>query len=207
MQTVTCGCCNNTYVFAKLKTNFCTGTCYTKNGASVCSDYNYEDNDFQYIYSEKSGRCETLDNCVGDNCLCCSISQKAKLRPCVCDGDAEIIGAGVCKDIPFVYTCGEGRKPATCYGSKVSPGTWERGVCNPDTCYFDYSCKRSACGDGDCVGSSPQIKCCVKAIPTGCVADCTGDNCGQSDGCGGLCPSTDLNTCGKCGNPVCDGVS
>lgn len=36
-----------------------------------------------------------------------------------------------------------------------------------------------------------------------CTPSCTGDQCGQSDGCGGVCPSTDASSCGKCGNPAC----
>ena len=34
-----------------------------------------------------------------------------------------------------------------------------------------------------------------------CEPICTGDECGQSDGCGGTCPSTAANTCNMCGNP------
>ncbi len=33
--------------------------------------------------------------------------------------------------------------------------------------------------------------------------NCSGDACGQPDGCGGLCPATDASACGKCGNPPC----
>jgi len=40
-----------------------------------------------------------------------------------------------------------------------------------------------------------------------CTPSCTGDLCGQSNGCGGTCLATDSSTCGKCGNPACGGGS
>jgi hypothetical protein len=38
-----------------------------------------------------------------------------------------------------------------------------------------------------------------------CTPSCSGDMCGQSDGCGGVCADTDANTCGMCGNTACGG--
>jgi|GEM_PF-6155017 len=39
----------------------------------------------------------------------------------------------------------------------------------------------------------------------GCTSSCTGEMCGQDDGGGNACPSTDANTCGMCGNSACGG--
>jgi len=36
---------------------------------------------------------------------------------------------------------------------------------------------------------------------TTCTPSCGGDQCGQSDGCGGVCASSDVGTCGMCGDP------
>lgn len=36
-----------------------------------------------------------------------------------------------------------------------------------------------------------------------CVPSCTGDLCGQPNGCGGYCLATDASDCGQCGNPAC----
>lgn len=40
-----------------------------------------------------------------------------------------------------------------------------------------------------------------------CVPTCTGDLCGQANGCGGYCLATDAGDCGQCGNPACGGGS
>lgn len=39
--------------------------------------------------------------------------------------------------------------------------------------------------------------------PPPCRPSCQGDRCGQSNGCGGTCPSDDKRSCGKCGNAAC----
>src|SRR3989338_3497639 len=38
------------------------------------------------------------------------------------------------------------------------------------------------------------------SLPPPCIPSCSGDQCGQDDGCGGTCSDADLNTIGKCGN-------
>src|SRR3972149_9546707 len=39
-------------------------------------------------------------------------------------------------------------------------------------------------------------------FPSECVPSCR-ERCGQEDGCGGVCPTTDSSKCGKCGNEEC----
>ncbi|MBI2660984.1 hypothetical protein HYX09_01815, partial [Candidatus Woesearchaeota archaeon] len=43
----------------------------------------------------------------------------------------------------------------------------------------------------------------VYRTASSCTASCTGDRCGQSNGCGGTCPNDDVGACGKCGNTAC----
>src|SRR5690606_34511583 len=39
--------------------------------------------------------------------------------------------------------------------------------------------------------------------PPSCTPDCGGDQCGQADGCGGVCSTADASSCGMCGNGAC----
>ena len=57
-----------------------------------------------------------------------------------------------------------------------------------------YTYRAQVCSYG-CSGSSCN--------PPPCSPSCTGNLCGQSNGCGGTCPSYDRYSCGKCGNPAC----
>lgn len=76
-------------------------------------------------------------------------------------------------------------------------GTYELSM----GCYSSSSCSGPVDvtpGDGgDCTGVSGG------GGGGGCTPSCTGDQCGQADGCGGTCPDTDANTCGMCGNGAC----
>ena len=55
--------------------------------------------------------------------------------------------------------------------------------------------------------SSAKLDARVDACTGGqqCTPVCSGDLCGQADGCGGACANTDAGACGKCGNPACSG--
>ncbi len=50
-----------------------------------------------------------------------------------------------------------------------------------------------------------DVTSCDSAPPPTCTPACTGDQCGQADGCGGTCSSSDSATCGMCGNAACGG--
>ncbi len=85
--------------------------------------------------------------------------------------------------------CGSGVLSKFTY-SPTSAGTYELSA----GCYNNNSCSGSVKIDpGD------DNSC--------CVPQCSGDQCGQADGCGGTCAADDASSCGKCGNDACTGMS
>ncbi len=72
----------------------------------------------------------------------------------------------------------------------TSSGTYELSL----GCYGSTSCSAT-------LSVAPSATC---TGPVGtCAPSCTGDRCGQADGCGGSCGADDARSCGKCGNPSC----
>lgn len=65
------------------------------------------------------------------------------------------------------------------------------GGCNG--CGTASACDVNGCGTYS--SSNPACSCCSPV--------CSGDRCGQSNGCGGSCSSADAGSCGKCGNGPC----
>lgn len=118
----------------------------------------------------------------------CPADCKTECKP-ACDGKQ--CGANGCGGVCGV--CGEA-KACTDAGKCVAVAT--------------------TCGDGECEpGETPTN--CSKDCKATCAPNCTGKNCGEIDGCGGLCSgpcpeggacSAEKNCIGgsKCGNGTCD---
>jgi hypothetical protein len=83
------------------------------------------------------------------------------------------------------------------------------GSTNSETCNVSGTGTWSVMVRGYSAYSGTKLDASVTSCAGGgaCVPTCTGDLCGQANGCGGYCLATDAGDCGQCGNPACGGGS
>ncbi|HEX7018169.1 MAG TPA: fibronectin type III domain-containing protein [Patescibacteria group bacterium] len=94
-----------------------------------------------------------------------------------CNWSNEQEAAGTCRGTSTPYY----ENPVPCCSPLIDKGT--------------NHCHCPTCGDGYCTAAAGENSNTCK--PDCCVASCTGAMCGQQNGCGGYCPSTDSGAPGS----------
>ncbi len=150
---------------------------------------------------------------VGGSCVTGQCYAGHRVRPCVggewgveqcrydfpvtsaCSGSQQCDGNGNCVQ-PAVECSADSETSTSCttlncnaghLSTPCNGGKWGAQYCKTNTpLSLKCSSSEKCDGSGNCVQ---------------CVPSCVGEQCGQGDGCGGVCPSTD-KVPGKCGIPI-----
>ncbi len=196
----TCGKCGNTAC--------CTPSCV----GDLCGQ---SDGCGGYCSSADANTCGKCGNAAcsgGGDCDPFTYSASGTNNASFSDSDTDKFDVNLTAGVTYVFqTC---NTTSTDTYLRLYLGSTQKSY-NDDSCSYQskitytpstsgvYTICAGCYGTGSCSGEvlvSPEPTC---GDGGSCTPVCTGDLCGQADGCGGYCSSADANTCGKCGNAAC----